>query len=163
MITYNFSFLEAKSGCLVNISMTNHSNARHVLSRAKSIHSFLSFYEFLEYFYYCYRYNSNNIIGHDSYMISYCLVTSCTFSWTYQCQRTPKVLIPPPWLTMFTYPMKHSCILRKYISRPLLMSRSGPCCHIGSEMYLQPSRPRMHANSASRENSRFLPQVLASF
>ena len=65
--------------------------------------------------------------------------------------------------TMLPYPMKYLCILRKYISRPLLLSQSGPCCHIGSEMYLQPSRPRMHANSASRENSRFLPQVLASF
>ena len=71
--------------------------------------------------------------------------------------------MPLPWLTMLTYPMKYLCILRKYISRPLLLSQSGPCRHIGSEMYLQPSRPRMHANSASRENSRFLPQVLASF
>ena len=61
--------------------------------------------------------------------------------------------------TVLTYPMKYWCILQKCISRPLLLSQSGPCRHIGSEMYLQPSRPRMHANSASRENSRFLPQV----
>ena len=70
--------------------------------------------------------------------------------------------MPLPWLTMFTYPMKYLCILGKYISRPLLLSQSGPCSHIVSEMYLQPSRPRMHANSVSRENWRFLWQVLAS-
>ena len=58
--------------------------------------------------------------------------------------------------------MKYLCILQKYISRPLLLSQSGPCRHIGSEMYLQPSRRRMHANSVSRENWRFLWQVQAS-
>ena len=41
------------------------------------------------------------------------------------------------------------CIHQKYISPPLLLSQSGPCRHIGSEMYLHPSRPQMHANSAS--------------
>ena len=64
--------------------------------------------------------------------------------------------------TMLPYPMKYLCILRKYISRPLLLSQSGPCCHIGSEMYLQPSRPRMHANSASRQISRFVLQEIAN-
>ena len=63
---------------------------------------------------------------------------------------------------MLTYPMIDWCILQKYISQPLLLSLSGPCRHIGSEMYLHSSRPRMHANSASREIWRFLWQVEAS-
>ena len=64
---------------------------------------------------------------------------------------------------MSTYPMKHWCILQKYISRPLLLLQSVPCHHIVSEMYLQPSRPQTHANNASRRNSRFVPQGTASF
>ena len=64
--------------------------------------------------------------------------------------------------TTITYPMKYWCILQKYIFRPLLLLQSVPCHHIVSEMYLKPSRPRMHANSASRENKRLQPQVLAS-
>ena len=51
MLINNFSLLEANSRFfffgLVYISMTNKSIERHVLSRAKSIQSFLSFYEFL--------------------------------------------------------------------------------------------------------------------
>ena len=51
--------------------------------------------------------------------------------------------------------MKYWCILQKYISlEPLLLLQSVPCHHIVSEMYLQPNRPQMHANSASRENKR---------
>ena len=64
---------------------------------------------------------------------------------------------------MSTYPMKHWCILQKCTFRLLLLLQSGPCHHIASEMYLQPSRPRLHANSASRRNSRFVPQGKASF
>ena len=56
MLINNFSLLEANSRFfffgLVYISMTNQSIEWHVLSRAKSIQSFLSFYEFLSYFYY---------------------------------------------------------------------------------------------------------------
>ena len=63
---------------------------------------------------------------------------------------------------MSTYPMKHWCILQKCTFRLLLLLQSGPCHHIASEMYLQPSRPRLHANSASRRNSRFVPQGKAS-
>ena len=63
---------------------------------------------------------------------------------------------------MSTYPMKHWCILQKYISRPLLLLQLVLCHHIVSEMYLQPSRPQMHANNASRRNSRFVPQGTAS-
>ena len=62
-----------------------------------------------------------------------------------------------------TYPMKYWCILQKYIFQPLLLLQSVPCHHIVSEMYLQPSRPQMHANSASRQNSRFVPLETASF
>ena len=64
---------------------------------------------------------------------------------------------------MSTYPMKHWCILQKCTFRPLLLLQLVPCHHIASEMYLQPSRPRLHANSASRRNSRFVPQGKASF
>ena len=60
---------------------------------------------------------------------------------------------------MLTYPKIDWCILQKYISRPLLLLQSGPRRHIGSEMYLRTSRPRMHANSVSRKDWRFLPQV----
>ena len=68
-----------------------------------------------------------------------------------------------PISTTITYPMKHWCILQKYIFQPLLLLQSVPCHHIVSEMLLQPSRPQMHANSASRQNSRFVPQATASF
>ena len=64
---------------------------------------------------------------------------------------------------MSTYPMKHWCIPQKCTFRLLLLLQSGPCHHIASEMYLQPSRPRLHANSASRRNSRFVPPGKASF
>ena len=50
--------------------------------------------------------------------------------------------------------MKYWCILQKYIFQPLLLLQSVPCDHIVSEMYLQPNRLQMHANSASRENKR---------
>ena len=52
--------------------------------------------------------------------------------------------------TKITYPMKYWCILQKYIFQPLLLLQSVPCHHIVSEMYSQPNRPQMHANSASR-------------
>ena len=68
-----------------------------------------------------------------------------------------------PISTISTYPMKYWCILQKYIFQPLLLLQSVPCHHIVSEMFLQPSRPQMHANSASRQNSRFVPQETASF
>ena len=68
-----------------------------------------------------------------------------------------------PISTTITYPMKYWCILQKYIFQPLLLLQSVPCHHIVSEMYLQPSRPQMHANSASRQNSRFVPQATTSF
>ena len=68
-----------------------------------------------------------------------------------------------PISTTITYPMKHWCILQKYIFQLLLLLQSVPCHHIVSEMYLQPNRPQMHANSASRQNSRFVPQATASF
>ena len=68
-----------------------------------------------------------------------------------------------PICIILTYPMKYWCILRKYISQPLLSLQLVPCHHIVSEMYLQPSRPQMHANSASRQNSRFVPLETASF
>ena len=68
-----------------------------------------------------------------------------------------------PICIILTYPMKYWCILRKYISQPLLSLQLVPCHHIVSEMYLQPSRPQMHANSASRQNSRFVPQATTSF
>ena len=56
---------------------------------------------------------------------------------------------------MFTYPMINSRILQKYISQPLLLLQSGPCHYIVNEMlFLFPSRPQMHANSASSENKR---------
>ena len=64
---------------------------------------------------------------------------------------------------MSTYPMKHWCILQKYTFRPLLLLQLVPCHHIASEMYFQPNRPQMHANSASMQNSRFVPQGKASF
>ena len=47
------------------------------------------------------------------------------------------------------------CILQKYISRPLLLSHSVPRRHIGSEMYLKPSRPR--------RPQRFQTEVLLCF
>ena len=56
--------------------------------------------------------------------------------------------------TTITYPMKHWCILQKYIFQPLLLLESVPCHYIVSEMYFQPNRPQMHANSASTENKR---------
>ena len=56
--------------------------------------------------------------------------------------------------TTITYPMKHWCILQKCIFQPLLLLESVPCHHIVSEMYFQPNRPQMHANSASTENKR---------
>ena len=59
-----------------------------------------------------------------------------------------------PISTTITYPMKHWCILQKYIFQTLLLLQSVPCHHIVSEMYLQPSRRQMHANSTSRENKR---------
>ena len=68
-----------------------------------------------------------------------------------------------PISTTSTYPMKYWCILQKYIFQPLLLLQSVPCHHIVSEMYLQPSRPQMHANSASRQNSRFVPQATTNF
>ena len=68
-----------------------------------------------------------------------------------------------PISTISTYPMKYWCILRKYIFQLLLLLQSVPCHHIVSEMYLQPSRPQMHANSASRQNLRFGPLETASF
>ena len=68
-----------------------------------------------------------------------------------------------PISTTISYPMKHWCILRKYIFQLLLLLQSVPCHHIVNEMYLQPSRPQMHANSASRQNSRFVPLETASF
>ena len=64
---------------------------------------------------------------------------------------------------MFTYPMTYWYIPPKYIFQPLLLLQSIPCHHIVSEMFLQPRRQQMHANSASRQNSRFLPQETASF
>ena len=67
------------------------------------------------------------------------------------------------YFALLTYSMIDWCILQKHISRPLLLLRSVPCHHIVSEMYLKPSRPQMHANSASRQNSRFVPQETASF
>ena len=71
--------------------------------------------------------------------------------------RTPRSAILTPesgYLNNTTYPMKYWCILQKYIFQPLLLLQSVPCHHIVSEMYLQPNRPQMHANSASRENKR---------
>ena len=65
-------------------------------------------------------------------------------------------------ISLLTYPMINWCILRKYISRPLLLLQSVPCRHTGSEMYLKPSRPRMHANSASRRKYFSVLQRLAS-
>ena len=59
-----------------------------------------------------------------------------------------------PISTTITYPMKYWCILQKYIFQPLLLLQSVPCHHIVSEIYLQPNRPQMHANSASRKNKR---------
>ena len=64
---------------------------------------------------------------------------------------------------MSTYPMKYQCILQKYTFRPLLLLQLVPCHYIVSEMYVKPSHPRMHANNASRQNSRFVPQGKASF
>ena len=70
----------------------------------------------------------------------------------------PSERLDQPISTISTYPMKHWCILRKYIFQLLLLLQSVPCHHIVNEMYLQPSRPQMHANSASKQNSRFVPQ-----
>ena len=55
---------------------------------------------------------------------------------------------------MLTHPMTYWYIRQRYISQPLLLLQSVPCNHIVSEMYLQPNRPRMHANSASSVNKR---------
>ena len=72
--------------------------------------------------------------------------------------RTPRALLSErldqPISTTISYPMKCWCILQKYIFQPLLLLQSVPCHHIVSEMYLQPNRPQMHANSASREKKR---------
>ena len=102
-------------------------------------------------------------INRLSHSIWSTIFLTSTFTCNFLCAGNGKSVIVISLITMLTYPMIDWCILQKYISRPLLLSQSDPCRHIGSEMYLQPSRPRMHANSASREDLRFLPQVLASF
>ena len=102
-------------------------------------------------------------INRLSHSIWSTIFLTSTFTCKFLCAGNGKSVIVISLFTMLTYPMIDWCILQKYISRPLLLSQSDPCRHIGSEMYFQPSRPRMHANSASRENSRFLSQVLASF
>ena len=65
-------------------------------------------------------------------------------------------------ISLLTYPLVNWCILRKYISRPLLLLQSLPFRHTGSEMFLKPSRPPMHASSASRRKYFSVLQVLAS-
>ena len=59
-------------------------------------------------------------------------------------------LLDQPISTTITYPIKYWCILQKYIFQPLLLLQSIPYHHIVSAMFLQPNRPQMHANSASR-------------
>ena len=91
-------------------------------------------------------------------LFSYSVIYNFVFSFITKLVTVVKLSL----FIMSTYPMKHCCILRKYTFRPLSLLQSGPCHHIAREMYLQPSHPRMHANNASRRNSRFVPQGTAS-
>ena len=92
-------------------------------------------------------------------LFSYSLIYNFVFSFITKLVTVVKLSL----FIMSTYPMKHWCIPQKYTFRPLLLLQLVPCHHIASEMYLQPSRPQMHANSFSRRNSRFVPQGTASF
>ena len=92
-------------------------------------------------------------------LFSYSLIYNFVFSFITKLVTVVKLSL----FIMSTYPMKHWCILQKCTFRPLLLLQSVLCHHIASEMYLQPSRLRMHANNASRQNSRFVPQGKASF
>ena len=92
-------------------------------------------------------------------LFSYSLIYNFVFSFITKLVTAVKLSL----FIMSTYPMKHWCILQKYTFRPLLLLQLVPCHHIASEMYLHPSRPGMHANNASRQNSRSVPQGKASF
>ena len=98
-------------------------------------------------------------------MCDYCkfvpriFVHSVLLSLRQRLAETVEMLFP---ISLLTYPMVNWCILRKYISRPLLLLQSVPCHPTGSEMCLKPSHPRMHANSASRRNYCSVLQVQAS-
>ena len=94
-------------------------------------------------------------INRLSHSIWSTILLTSTFTCNFLCAGDGKSVIVISLFTMLTYPMIDWCILQKYISQPLLLSQSDPCRHIGSEMYLHSSRPRMHANSASREIWRF--------
>ena len=101
-------------------------------------------------------------INRLSHSIWSTIFLTSTFTCNFLCAGSGKSVIVISLFTMLTYPMIDWCILQKYISRPLLLSQSDPCRYIGSEMYMETSRSRMHANSASREIWRFLWQVQAS-
>ena len=91
-------------------------------------------------------------------LFSYSLIYNFVFSFITKLVIVVKLSL----FIMSTYPKKHWCIPQKYTFRPLLLLQSGPWHHIASEMYLQPSHPQMHANNASRQNLRFVPQGTAS-
>ena len=101
-------------------------------------------------------------INRLSHSIWSTIFLTSTFTCNFLCAGSGKSVIVISLFTMLTYPMIDWCILQKYISRPLLLWQSDPCRYIGSEMYMETSRSRMHANSASREIWRFLWQVQAS-
>ena len=101
-------------------------------------------------------------INRLSHSIWSTIFLTSTFTCNFLCAGSGKSVIVISLFTMLTYPMIDWCILQKYFSRPLLLSQSDPCRYIGSEMYMETSRSRMHANSASREIWRFLWQVQAS-
>ena len=92
-------------------------------------------------------------------LFSYSFIYNFVFSFITKLVTVVKLSL----FIISTYPMRHWCIPQKYTFRPLLLLQLVPCHHISREMYLQPSRLQMHANSASRRNSRFVPQGKASF